>query len=258
MKAKLPPMTIKEEGLLQLFPSYDQYIIPFFQRNYSWEEKQIKELLEDIIENYENKDYSLIGTVELLTFDRRNFYVVDGQQRLSTLFMIVDACAELSKPEYGYNNYPRLREVIQDLRYTKDNYGFIIGDKVVRENKEGIKTPLIISEEIKSYLNIKVKELIEMYPNFFEKGGLYGYITSNVNLMKKVYFSTDKDIDKNETFSTILNHFYKLNVRGKPFDNSEIEEIVKNLDSINKPLINDLLDKPIKENNIEEEIVINR
>ena len=66
-----------------------EYIIPIYQRNYSWQEKQIRELIDDILDIDEN-DSSLyyLGT---LIVDRKSdgkFEVIDGQQRLTTLFLL--------------------------------------------------------------------------------------------------------------------------------------------------------------------------
>lgn len=63
----------------------DKYIIPLYQRAYSWEKKEIVKLIEDISDFDADKYY--LGT--LIVHKRENEYeVIDGQQRLTTLYMI--------------------------------------------------------------------------------------------------------------------------------------------------------------------------
>ena len=66
--------------------------IPHYQRGYAWAETQVNELLNDIqeaINNAENSQY-FIGPITLLVKDKgkKEFDVIDGQQRLTTLLLI--------------------------------------------------------------------------------------------------------------------------------------------------------------------------
>lgn len=72
-----------------------RYIIPFYQRGYSWKSKQVKEFLEDLEQtvNKNNDIYThFFGT--MITTDPNNpncsSYIIDGQQRMTTavLFLI--------------------------------------------------------------------------------------------------------------------------------------------------------------------------
>lgn len=75
--------------------------IPKYQRGYAWEKKNIRELFEDIEEAIEVKASHYIGTLVLSrTEDRDNvFYVVDGQQRITTITMIIHALLAHLKPD---------------------------------------------------------------------------------------------------------------------------------------------------------------
>lgn len=71
----------------------EQYIIPPYQRRYSWREKQIWELLEDI-DLLEGSDVHLLGSIVCLT-ERHSVGVnrlelVDGQQRLTTISILLE------------------------------------------------------------------------------------------------------------------------------------------------------------------------
>jgi hypothetical protein len=65
--------------------------VPDFQRNYSWEDDQIDALLEDILEAREHTLPHFIGS--LITMkdpeNQGKILVIDGQQRLTTIFMLV-------------------------------------------------------------------------------------------------------------------------------------------------------------------------
>ena len=71
----------------------EKYEVPIYQRNYSWSRKQIEQLIDDIWGIFENscsghEENYYIGT--LIVNRRGNLYeVVDGQQRLTTLFLLL-------------------------------------------------------------------------------------------------------------------------------------------------------------------------
>lgn len=85
-------------SIKQLLESSERFVVPKFQRNYSWDEEKVEELWNDLIENYEtiidkivpNEEAQyLLGPMVLLKSDRASeFFVIDGQQRLATLTML--------------------------------------------------------------------------------------------------------------------------------------------------------------------------
>lgn len=68
------------------------FSIPPYQRDYAWTRTNVDELFEDIVEALETHDAHYIGTFILSRSptDTR-FKIVDGQQRLTTLIMILNA-----------------------------------------------------------------------------------------------------------------------------------------------------------------------
>lgn len=65
------------------------YQVPIYQRNYAWNEKHIVQLIEDIessIDGY-NKNYFL-GNLIVNQKDNNVYEVIDGQQRLTTLYLL--------------------------------------------------------------------------------------------------------------------------------------------------------------------------
>lgn len=78
-----------------------QFVIPVYQRNYTWtynkEVKQYFEDLENVINGKFDKHFMgiLIYLDKPLDFASREFSVIDGQQRLTTTFLILYALKEL-------------------------------------------------------------------------------------------------------------------------------------------------------------------
>ena len=67
-----------------------RYEIPIYQRNYAWENEEITALVNDVWDAYcQSKGTYFIGT--LVTYDRGDgrYEVIDGQQRLTTLYLIL-------------------------------------------------------------------------------------------------------------------------------------------------------------------------
>ena len=65
------------------------YVVPIYQRNYAWTEMQIEQLIEDINSSIDdfNKNYFL-GNLIVNQTDNNVYEVIDGQQRLTTLFLL--------------------------------------------------------------------------------------------------------------------------------------------------------------------------
>jgi len=84
-------MKAEERTISQILTEQICYEIPPYQRPYSWEKDNVRQLLDDILEAYEAQDTEyFIGS--LITIERekdRLYDVVDGQQRLTTLNIIL-------------------------------------------------------------------------------------------------------------------------------------------------------------------------
>jgi uncharacterized protein with ParB-like and HNH nuclease domain len=96
----------------ELFDSYlcgRKYAIPPYQRGYKWEPKDIERLLKDIHDFVPNEELDLFYCLQNITLveanDGTTFNVVDGQQRLTTLTVILSYFGEFSliKEKLSYN-----------------------------------------------------------------------------------------------------------------------------------------------------------
>ena len=89
--------------------------IPRYQRGYAWEKQHVRDLFEDILEAIESNSSHYIGTVVLSKSadDPKKFYVVDGQQRLTTItLLIAQLLRKISDEE---------TKLYQKLHYIKKN-----------------------------------------------------------------------------------------------------------------------------------------
>ena len=86
-------MNAEERNIGQILTETLRYEIPPYQRPYSWNQDNVRELLDDIEEAYTEKDPEyFIGSLITIERDRNVLYeVVDGQQRLTTLNLIFAA-----------------------------------------------------------------------------------------------------------------------------------------------------------------------
>jgi len=87
----------------QLFNSAnEQYVIPTYQRRYSWTEKQIWDLVEDV-GLIEPGDQHLLGMLVCLAGHHRaglnQLEVVDGQQRLTTIVILLECIKQIFEKE---------------------------------------------------------------------------------------------------------------------------------------------------------------
>lgn len=70
-----------------------EFVIPAYQRDYSWKRENVEDMLNDISEAVDTQSGHYLGTVVLANLEqnKNKFEVVDGQQRLTTLTLIIDA-----------------------------------------------------------------------------------------------------------------------------------------------------------------------
>jgi uncharacterized protein with ParB-like and HNH nuclease domain len=78
------------------------YIVPDYQREYVWKEKEVQQLLDDIDEQLDgdSKREYFMGMVLVTPTDQNGHYeVIDGQQRLTTFFLMLCALRNLLKSD---------------------------------------------------------------------------------------------------------------------------------------------------------------
>ena len=85
-----------DKTITDLFNS-GYFVIPRFQRPYSWDQENISEFWDDIVRN-KPSDY-FIGSMVVYRITDRRFGVVDGQQRLTTITILLCVLRDVLKKE---------------------------------------------------------------------------------------------------------------------------------------------------------------
>ncbi len=73
----------------RLFGNGMRYFIPKYQRDYSWDIEQWSDLWYDIKQLIHDQESHYMGYLVLQTSDDKNFFVIDGQQRLTTICILI-------------------------------------------------------------------------------------------------------------------------------------------------------------------------
>src|SRR5690554_2489771 len=108
-----PPM---RTGLLDFLKNSSgcQFVIPVYQRNYTWTAgKEVKQFLDDLKsvleEEYTNHFLGIIIYLDTpIDFSSREFSVIDGQQRLTTIFLFLYAVRALMTEKDDKNSITSL------------------------------------------------------------------------------------------------------------------------------------------------------
>jgi len=172
------------------------YIVPIYQRNYAWGVSEIEQLIEDIDSSIgdSNKNYFL-GNLIVNQRDDNVYEVIDGQQRLTTLFLL---------------------ESYLGMNFAKDGLRFEAREKSNRTLNmlsKGNKNELI--EELASVEILKGYQIIDSYfkSNNIDKNDL----TKKLESVFIVRVQVPQGID--------LNHYFEImNTRGEQL---ELHEIAK-------------------------------
>jgi len=108
-------MKATSANLLSVIKGPKQFVIPIYQRTYSWHQAQCEQLFSDIIRvsKSENIHGHFVGSVVYFqesihtVSDVPRLLVIDGQQRLTTITLLIAALAEfLNENESGLETSP--------------------------------------------------------------------------------------------------------------------------------------------------------
>ena len=134
-------LSAEQRSIEQIFNTPENFVIPPYQRSYSWEYDQCSQLYCDLTDAFEEnkKDY-FIGNIIIAksATERTNRYVVDGQQRLITIWLILRILSLL---------YPEMK-ILKKLTVTEGR-------------EEGEEDKLNINSKV--FENADEKELIKIY-----------------------------------------------------------------------------------------------
>ena len=120
------------KSLLELLQSNSRFIVPRFQRNYSWNVEKVETLWSDLLDNFcvldrggsEQDEQYLLGPIVLVsTGTRGEYHIIDGQQRLATITMLFcvarDIILEDLKDKQPPSGFDKINELIENTHLEK-------------------------------------------------------------------------------------------------------------------------------------------
>jgi uncharacterized protein with ParB-like and HNH nuclease domain len=137
------------------------YSVPHFQRDYSWTEVEIEELWTDIVNTInENRIEHFVGAIVVNNSDKPNLKLIDGQQRITTISLIMCAVRDIAKEKEDHElalliaqNYLGNR----NLRTRKTDPKLILNDKNNNFYQENFIEPRTIGELTSLKKSLKTK-----------------------------------------------------------------------------------------------------
>jgi len=126
-------MKASETKLVKLLEGTQQYVVPLFQRPYKWTKKHWEELWNDLMELYEDEiegeqDWNhFIGSMVTMPTVSvpegiAKYMLIDGQQRLTTLFILLILIRNVAKSNNEQKNLgDKINELYLINKFNEDN-----------------------------------------------------------------------------------------------------------------------------------------
>lgn len=207
-------------GLLEFLRNSSgcQFIIPVYQRNYTWDKnKEVKQFLYDL-ENVLNGTYNnhflgiMIYLDKPINYAVREFSIIDGQQRLTTTFLTLYAIRSLFKEMNDDKNIKKMDGQYLTNQFTDDKNYYLKLKPLVNDDDIYQK---IVYDDFENITN----KTSRIYEN-------YVYIKKMVTLWNKQY-----------TLNDILMALDKLYIVCIPLDeNDNAQKIFESINATGKKL----------------------
>lgn len=223
-------LSAEQKKLTELFAKTNTYMIPSYQRPYSWTEKECSELWDDLkfIFDHEDSEEYFLGNIVLAKSTRKNVVeVIDGQQRLITLTLFLRVLCLFDK-DNGY-----LDEAIWNRdRRDRDKKTPRLTTLVFEDNdNENFRRVLDFEKEEIEKINIKKSNIFEQNLKFFYDKLMDKEEIPNEKiadfadfLLERVYILPiqSEDIDEEKAREKALIIFETINNRGLDLSDADI------------------------------------
>lgn len=158
-------MQFVPKTVLGLFDSSQKrYIIPVYQRAYSWEKEQWKALIDDIKEQIAGENNYFLGNL-LLEVIRKDieYEVIDGQQRLTTIVIFLSALIDvIENKKINDFDISEKRKIYQknntNIKIRPVDYDRPFFDAFIISKNQDIKTNSVSQKRIKGAYEYFYKE----------------------------------------------------------------------------------------------------
>ena len=235
-------LTAAQKKILNIFKIDEFYIIPEYQRPYSWEYDECFQLYNDLVDAFESKEDYFLGNIIIAKSENNDYEldVVDGQQRLTTIFLMMKVLSVFTKDELfiedfekiliGINRKTRKKEyrIKTEVFESSDKYDLEMVLKYTDEDFINIYETCINKKnstfQVKKEFNNFQKNLLYFYEwfNFLKKrvflDEFISYLLEKVFLLPIELRGKTKDI-ANEKALVI---FETINNRGKNLEDADI------------------------------------
>jgi hypothetical protein len=210
----------KVEGfkLSSIFSDHSPLVIPRWQREFTWRaDEQVDRLITDLYEFFEtnqekqNKGYYLLGQVILVPNESGQYEVVDGQQRLTTIFILLIAILNKYRPYLDENTKTRVFTLIEEVVTDQDE-------------KVRLKSPFQGGTEVLQALYDQRSALIESV----------GPLSRTQRNLKEVYEVLEDWISDNLNSEELISEFARLLLQNIYFSRLLIDDIPVALDYFEK------------------------
>lgn len=146
-----------KEHAFSFIAGHNFYDIPFFQRNYVWDESNWEDLLYSLCEARTGYLGSIILKQEKTpSGETARFMVIDGQQRLTTLSVLLRACYDSIMKLKEELHYPD--EVVSQFKSTFQKMCYVIIDSFSGEKRIKIHHSRLDKDSYERVINGKVDE----------------------------------------------------------------------------------------------------
>lgn len=211
-----------QEGKTTIFGSDTKYVIPIYQRPYSWSDEQIRKFLSDIFTSFWGNDGNsaeepmFIGTMQLSNKNDNNEQdIIDGQQRLTTFLIFIKVL------KHKFPNCEEIKDITLNWLRTRVNNG-----KQQSYLEEVITSDLEFNDEtLNPYLKnaYLINEVIEEEIKDEEGNPLNFNVDSFIlHLLSNIYFVV---IETRAGLSKTLQIFNAINTTGLDLNGGDIFKI---------------------------------
>jgi hypothetical protein len=204
---------IHELSIKALLSEGVNYVIPMYQRNYAWDEAEISQLIQDVIDYLPREQRYYIGT--LVVFERphagRTVYeTIDGQQRLTTLSLLVSYLKNKRAADLSW--YSELSIRFESRERSQKTFAAVFDGRFDKDPSELLAPKDTNSAILNGYRLVDKLLWRKLQDNAVSEHDFIGYLLEKVILMRvKVPPETD------------LNHYFEvMNSRGEQLEKHEV------------------------------------
>lgn len=208
-----------------------RFMVPKFQRDYSWDSEQWDDLWQDVETMISDEDDHYMGYLVLQTEDDKNYLIIDGQQRFTTVTILILAAIKCIKNfvEGGLDvedNQLRIDNLMHTYIGKKDSVTLVYDNVLVlNRNNDGYFREYIVKLDDSRVRNLNGSEkLMKRCFEFFSQklNGKYSsgkdYAQYIQTVVDNLYFTQIVVNDEMNAFRV----FETLNARGVQLSSSDL------------------------------------